>query len=113
MPLSSAAISKTSISLRNYSCTGTGSSFTVGSARCAGVIDSNLNTPIEPTDVLLSLLDAGGNALMSWKFVNAWPVKWSVSHLAADKNELVVETIELAYSYFVKTDGDPVQVSAS
>jgi phage tail-like protein len=34
--------------------------------------------------------------------VNAWPKKWSISSLHAEKSQLVIETIELVYQYFKK-----------
>lgn len=64
-----------------------------------------LDTPILTQDVIVSLLTADGLPLMFWHFVNAWPVKWEVSNLSADKNELAIETIELAYQYFTKLPG--------
>lgn len=80
-------------------------------AWCKGVLESNFDTPIASTTVLLSLLDANGDPQLSWNFVNAWPVKWSVSDLGAEKNELAVESMELAYSYFVKAPGKPPVVA--
>lgn len=81
-------------------------------AWCRDVMESNFDTPVSTTTVLLSLLDAGGNALLSWNFVGAWPVKWSVSDLGADKNELAIESMELAYNYFVKAPGKPQRVAS-
>jgi phage tail-like protein len=67
-----------------------------------GIIESNFDAPIKPRTVLVSLLNAAGKPLMTWSFINAWPLKWSVSDLGADKNELAIESIELVYSRFVK-----------
>jgi phage tail-like protein len=39
----------------------------------------------------------------TYTFVNAWPVKWSVSDFKAQDNALVIETLELSYNYFTKT----------
>jgi phage tail-like protein len=50
-----------------------------------------------PSNVLVSLLDASGAPLSSWLFMNAYPVKWTVSNLDADSNTVVIETMELAY----------------
>lgn len=50
-----------------------------------------------PSNVLVSLLDESGIPLSSWLFMNAYPVKWSVSSLDADSNSVVIETMELAY----------------
>lgn len=40
--------------------------------------------------------------LMTWNFIKAYPIKWSVSNLDASKNEVVVDTVELAYQRFTK-----------
>lgn len=50
-----------------------------------------------PSNVLVSLLDAAGLPISSWLFMNAYPVKWTVSSLDADSNSVVIETMELAY----------------
>jgi phage tail-like protein len=50
-----------------------------------------------PSNVLVSLLDDSGIPLSSWLFMNAYPVKWTVSNLDADSNTVVIETMELAY----------------
>lgn len=38
-----------------------------------------------------------------WTFYNAYSVKYSVSDIKSQENELVIESIELAYTYFVIT----------
>ena len=54
-----------------------------------------------PTTVNVTLLNENGEPVGdTFSFINAWPVKWSVSDYKAQDNSLVVETIELAYSYF-------------
>lgn len=35
-----------------------------------------------------------------WELVEAYPVKWSISALNSKTNELMTESIEIAYSYF-------------
>ncbi len=50
-----------------------------------------------PSNVLVSLLDESGIPLSSWLFMNAYPVKWTVSNLDADSNAVVIETMELSY----------------
>lgn len=50
-----------------------------------------------PSNVLVSLLDEAGVPVSSWLFVTAYPVRWSVSNLDADSNQVVIETMELAY----------------
>jgi phage tail-like protein len=69
-------------------------------AWCKGILEGDLGTPIVPQDIDVFLLDPEGAPLMSWNFKRAWPTKWSVAPLNADKSELAVETLELAYAYF-------------
>jgi len=54
----------------------------------------------QPADILVTLMDEAGDAVAVWNVVQAYPVKWSMSDLSANGNNVVVETIELAYQYF-------------
>lgn len=74
---------------------------------CIKVLGGNLTKKIEPRTIKVSLLDAntdGNEAIMTWKFVNAYPIKWEVSSLDAGKSEIVVESITFAYNYFDRED---------
>jgi phage tail-like protein len=69
-----------------------------------------LNFDIHPKNLTVNLLHVkrqdpqkqpkGGEPLMTWKVINAWPKKWSVSEFNAEQNSLAIETLELNYSYF-------------
>ena len=50
-----------------------------------------------PSNVLVSLLDESGVPISSWLFLTAFPVKWVISPLDADANQVVIETMELSY----------------
>ncbi len=50
-----------------------------------------------PCNVLVSLLDETGIVISSWLFMKAYPVKWKITDLDADQNQVVIETMELAY----------------
>ncbi|TCM86128.1 phage tail protein [Rhodovulum steppense] len=67
-------------------------------AWCKASIENDLAEPIMPKDVIVSLLDGEGEAVASWSVGRAYPVKWSVGTFDAMKNELALETIELAYA---------------
>ncbi len=56
----------------------------------------------EPLDVSISLLDEESNPLASWLFVDAYPVKWSLSDLKAQENAMAIESMELVYKSFRK-----------
>ncbi len=73
------------------------------SAWCTKVLGGGLNTRIEPKTIKVSLLDANqesGEPLMSWKFVNAYPIRWEVGALNAQQSSIVVESIAFAFNYF-------------
>jgi len=55
-----------------------------------------------PKLVVVKLLDATGNPLVSWSFSNAYPVGLRISEFKSQENALVVETLELAFDYFTK-----------
>ncbi|MBI3134486.1 MAG: phage tail protein [Bacteroidetes bacterium] len=71
---------------------------------CAGTMDDGFALPIETHDVTVSLLDAKGNPAMTWTFYNAYPVKYSISDFKSQENAIVIESIELAYTYFDITE---------
>jgi phage tail-like protein len=80
------------------------------SALAQWCIDALLNLEIQPMDLLVHLLHVERPdpkkpptqraPLMSWKVINAWPQKWSVSDFNAEQNAIAIETLELHYSYF-------------
>lgn len=70
---------------------------------CMNVMQAGLAEPIEPKNVVLTLLNENGNPTMTWQFFNAWPVKWSVSDIEPSEDSLTVETLELSFSYFDQT----------
>lgn len=67
-----------------------------------GVLESNGSKEITCLMVNISLLDNEGEALESWMLLNAYPVKWSISEFGAQKNELAIEQLELAYTNLIR-----------
>ena len=53
--------------------------------------------------VVVSLLNEKQETVRSWRFTDAYPVKLTFNELNATKNDLVIETLELAYK-FMKRD---------
>ena len=47
--------------------------------------------------VLIELLDDSGQTVLRWSLQEAWPVKWELSELDASKNEIAIETLEIAH----------------
>jgi phage tail-like protein len=70
-------------------------------AWCFDAIDNFIFTP---ADVTVTLLNEEHNALSTWNIVKAYPVKWTTSDFKAQDNSLVIETLELAFQYFTKSD---------
>jgi phage tail-like protein len=57
---------------------------------------------ISTKDIVVKLIDENGSPLASWSFVNAYPVALKVSEFKAQDNAIVIETLELSYSYFTR-----------
>jgi len=64
---------------------------------CKSTIEGDFAEPITPKDMTVSLLNEMRVPVAVWSVGNAYPLKWSVGGFDAMKNELAVETIELAY----------------
>lgn len=50
---------------------------------------------IEKKDVFIRLLDEGGAPVISWKIINAFPVKLEAPGFDAKSNDVALETMEL------------------
>jgi phage tail-like protein len=58
------------------------------------------NFVFQPTNVLISLLNADHLPLQSWYVVNAIPKKWQVTSFNAQENSVAIESLVLSYNYF-------------
>lgn len=76
----------------------------VGSSLIGWFKDAVESFKFDPKDVVVTLLNADHEPLEAWNFVKAYPVKWSISGFNAQGNEIVVETIELAFQYFARME---------
>ena len=54
---------------------------------------------ISPKTVAVSLLNEEHKPVRTWRFADAYPVKLALGDMDASKNELAIETLELAYKY--------------
>lgn len=52
-------------------------------------------------DIIVSLLDEQGEAVMSCDLTNCFPIKYSFTDLKSDANEVAIESIEFAYEEMV------------
>ena len=60
---------------------------------------------IERHDVVIKLLDEGGNPTMKWTLNNAWPTKISSTDFKSEGNEVVIESIEIAHEGMTIANG--------
>lgn len=67
---------------------------------CSDTMDGGMSMPIKTKDVSVNLLDATGQVYRKWTFHKAYPVKYSLSDLKSQESEILIESIELAYTYF-------------
>ncbi|WP_448699249.1 phage tail protein [Mucilaginibacter sp. AW1-3] len=56
-----------------------------------------------PVTVVIYLMDENASPLVTWNFVNAYPVSIKVEDLKSDGNTIAVESLELSYDYFTKS----------
>jgi conserved hypothetical phage tail region protein len=63
----------------------------------------------EPSNVMISLMNADHAPLYNWYLINAIPKRLEVSSFNAQSNELVIETLVLSYQYYKYYD--PVSVA--
>jgi phage tail-like protein len=52
---------------------------------------------VDRRDVFIKLLNEKHEPIITWKVINAWPIKVQSSDLKADGNEVAIETMELAH----------------
>ena len=55
---------------------------------------------LDRRDVRITLLDEARNPVYAWRLLRAWPTRYELGGLHALGNEVVVETLELAYESF-------------
>ena len=55
---------------------------------------------ITPKDLVIKLLNEDHEPLLTWRVVNAYPTKWSVSDLNSSSNTVVIESLQFYYQYF-------------
>lgn len=66
-------------------------------------VDAIENFSFEPTTINITLLNEEHQPVSgTYSFIGAYPVKWSISNFDAKSNEVVIETLELAYKYFTR-----------
>ena len=66
----------------------------------AWCVDSIENFNYQPTNILISLLNEDHLPVSSWYVTNAIPIKYEISGLNAEQNQIVIESITLRYEYY-------------
>ena len=80
----------------------------------ATTLSSTLSTPIVTQNLLVTLLGPDGSPLIAWAFQNAWPLKWTTDSLNSTGNDVLTESLEFSYNYFLRTTiSSPSSASAS
>lgn len=62
--------------------------------------DSIENFNYQPTNLLISLLNEDHLPVSSWYVTNAIPIKYEITGLNAEQNQIVIESITLRYEYY-------------
>jgi phage tail-like protein len=62
--------------------------------------DAVRNGELDRRPVTITLLDEARTAVARWLLVRAWPARLAYGRLAALKNEVAIESLELAYERF-------------
>lgn len=63
-------------------------------------LSGGLAEVIKPQNLFVNLMDTESKPIMSWIFYDAYPVKYSLSDLNTNSNDVAVESIEFTYSFF-------------
>ncbi len=58
-----------------------------------------------PRDIFIELLNEKHEPLATWTVVHAWPKNWKINDLNAERGEVLIESLELNYNYFLYEKG--------
>ena len=78
--------------------------FIVGSPFMDWVNKAVQNFRFEPKMLHVVLMNEKGEPLVNWAFHNAYAVSVKISDLDPTENKYAIETLELAYDYYDRTD---------
>lgn len=62
------------------------------------ILEGDFSLMISTRTILILLLNNEGSTIYTWTCQNAYPVKWEVESLDSEKNNILIESIEFAYS---------------
>lgn len=61
-------------------------------------IGTTLNSGIQTKTVIVTLMSPSQAPVVTWTFMDAWPIKWEVGTFDASRNEVLTETLEISYT---------------
>ena len=73
---------------------------TLVSGITAWCVDAIENFNYQPTNMLISLLNEDHLPVSSWYIANAIPIKYDITGLNAEQNQIVIESLTLRYEYY-------------
>lgn len=73
---------------------------TLVSGVTAWYLDAIENFNYQPTNMLISLLNEDHIPVSSWYVANAIPIKYDITGLNAEQNQIVIESMTLRYEYY-------------
>ena len=66
------------------------------------IMENSLLVPIVTLPVTIQLMNSAGVAIYTWNCMNAYPVKWEIGELDSEKNNILIESLELAYTTIMR-----------
>jgi len=74
-----------------------------GSQLVTWINDAIRNFNFSPKQVYISLINEQKSPIIRWRVENAFPVGIEIAEFKAQDNSLAIETLTIAYDYFVRT----------
>jgi len=62
------------------------------------ILEGDLSLMISTRTISVQLLNSEGSTIYTWTFSNAFPVKWEVERLDSEKSNILIESLEFAYT---------------
>lgn len=62
------------------------------------VLEGDFSLMISTKTITIQLLNSEGSTIYTWTCQNAYPVKWEVENLDSEKSNILIESIEFAYT---------------
>jgi len=62
------------------------------------MLEGDFSQPVKPLEIVISLLSGDNKPLYTWTCAQAYPVKWNAENLDSEKNSVMLESLELAYT---------------